>query len=124
MGEAFTATTSGIVMPFLIQGLGFSIDTIGYVNKVMGITSILLGGLVAGIMLYAGLCFALYYVFGIFQALTNILFIIFAMTGKNLWLLATAVIFDNFAAGLGSTALVAFFMRIVTQPYTATQFSF
>jgi PAT family beta-lactamase induction signal transducer AmpG len=123
LGEAFTATTSGIVMPFLIQGLGFSIDTIGYVNKMMGITSILLGGLVAGLLLFRWSLFRALLWFGILQALTNMLFIALAITGKNLPLLATAVVCDNFAAGMGSTALVAFFMRIVKQPYTATQFS-
>ncbi|CDZ78854.1 muropeptide transporter [Legionella massiliensis] len=123
LGEAFTATTSGIVMPFLIQGLGFSIDTIGYVNKMMGITSVLLGGLVAGLLLLRWSLYRALMVFGIIQALTNLLFIALAIVGKNLPLFATAVVCDNFAAGMGSTALVAFFMRVVKQPYTATQFS-
>lgn len=123
LGEAFTATTSGIVMPFLIQGVGFSIDTIGYVNKMIGISSILLGGLVAGILLIRWSLFRALLVFGLLQALTNILFIVLAIVGKNLYLFATAVICDNFAAGMGSTALVAFFMRLTKQPYTATQFS-
>lgn len=123
LGEAFTATTSGIVMPFLIQGLGFSIDTIGYVNKIMGVSSILLGGLVAGLLLFRWTLFRALMVFGILQALTNLLFIALALTGKNLPLFAFAVVCDNFAAGMGSTALVAFFMRIVKQPFTATQFS-
>nr|MBA2650737.1 MFS transporter [Tatlockia sp.] len=123
LGEAFTATTSGIVMPFLIQGIGFSIDTIGYVNKMMGIASILLGGLIAGLLLLRWSLFRALLVFGILQALTNILFVALAIVGKNLPLFATAVVCDNFAAGMGSTALVAFFMRIVKQPFTATQFS-
>ncbi|PJE13941.1 MFS transporter [Legionella sp.] len=123
LGEAFTATTSGIVMPFLIQGVGFSIDTIGYVNKMMGISSILLGGLVAGILLIRWSLYRALFVFGLLQAFTNVLFIVLAIVGKNLFLFATAVICDNFAAGMGSTALVAFFMRLTKQPYTATQFS-
>ncbi|CEG61382.1 Protein AmpG [Legionella micdadei] len=123
LGEAFTATTSGIVMPFLIQGVGFSIDTIGYVNKMMGISSILLGGLVAGILLIRWSLFRALFVFGLLQALTNLLFIVLAIVGKSLSLFAIAVICDNFAAGMGSTALVAFFMRLTKQPYTATQFS-
>ncbi len=123
LGEAFTTTTSGIVMPFLIQGLGFSLDTIAYVNKMMGITSILLGGLAAGIILIRWSLFKALLAFGILQALTNVLFIILAIVGKNLSLFATAVVFDNFAAGMGSTALVALFMRLVDKRYTATQFS-
>lgn len=123
LGEAFTATTSGIVMPFLIQGVGFSLDTIGYVNKMIGITSILLGGLAAGVILMRFSLFSALLAFGLLQAATNILFIMLAIVGKNLPLFATAVICDNFAAGLGSTALVALFMRIVNKSYTGTQFS-
>ncbi|WP_058524968.1 AmpG family muropeptide MFS transporter [Legionella birminghamensis] len=123
LGEAFTTTTSGIVMPFLIQGLGFSLDTIGYVNKMLGISSILLGGLAAGFLLLRWPLYQALLVFGIIQALTNVLFIALAITGKNLTLFAIAVVLDNFAAGMGSTALVALFMRLVNRQYTATQFS-
>lgn len=123
-GESFTATTSGIVMPFLIQGLGYSIDTIGYINKIMGVIAILCGGLCAGLVLMHFNLYRSLLAFGIFQALTNSLFVILAASPKNLSLLAVAVAFDNLAAGMLSTALVALFMRIVDQRYTATQFSF
>ncbi|KTC81397.1 AmpG family muropeptide MFS transporter [Legionella brunensis] len=123
LGEAFTATTSGIVMPFLIQGVGFSLDTIGYVNKMIGISSILLGGLAAGMILMRWSLFSALLAFGLLQAATNILFILLAIMGKNLALFATAVICDNFAAGMGSTALVALFMRLVNKSFTGTQFS-
>ena len=97
LGEAFTATTSGIVMPFLIHGLGFSLETIGYINKILGMSAILVGGLTAGFLLMR---------WSLYRAL-----------------LAVAVTCDNFAAGMGSTALVALLMRLVNQQFTATQFS-
>ncbi|WP_058474193.1 AmpG family muropeptide MFS transporter [Legionella quateirensis] len=123
LGEAFTTTTSGIVMPFLIQGLGFSLDTIGYINKMLGIGSILLGGLTAGyILLHSSLYRSLLF-FGLLQAITNVFFVALAMIGKNTVLLAVAVVSDNFAAGMGSTALVALFMRLVNKQFTGTQFS-
>lgn len=124
IGESFTASTSGIVMPFLIQGLGFSIDTIGYINKMMGIIALLSGGLLAGFILMYCRLYQSLLLFGIFQALTNLLFVLLATSAKNVYLLAIAVVFDNLAAGMLSTALVAFFMRIVDQRFTATQFSF
>lgn len=123
LGEAFTTTTSGIVMPFLIQGLGFSLDTIGYVNKMLGVGSVLLGGLIAGLWLTRFSLYRSLLVFGLLQALTNVLFVVLAMVGKNIVLLSVAVFFDNFAAGMGSTALVALFMRLVNKNYTGTQFS-
>lgn len=123
LGEAFTTTTSGIVMPFLIQGIGFSLETIGYINKILGIASILLGGLCSGFLLMRYSLYRSLFFFGLLQALTNVLFVVLAMTGKNVILLAIAVFFDNFAAGMGSTALVALFMRLVDKQYTGTQFS-
>lgn len=123
LGEVFTSTTSGIVMPFLIQGMGFSLDTIGYVNKILGIGSLLLGGLSAGfILMRCSLYFSLF-LFGLLQALANGWFVLLAMQGKNLTLLAIAVCSDNFAAGLGSTALVALLMSLVNKKFTGTQFS-
>jgi len=123
LGEAFTTTTSGIVMPFLIQGLDFSLETIGYINKILGITSILIGGLTAGLILTrCSLYYSLLF-FGLLQALTNVFFVILAMAGKSTTLLAIAVFSDNFAAGMGSTALVALFMRLVNKQFTGTQFS-
>lgn len=123
LGEAFTTTTSGIVMPFLIQGLGFPLDTIAYVNKMMGIGAILLGGLSAGLLLMRWSLYRALLAFGLLQAVTNIFFVVLAMVGKNVALFAVAVVCDNFAAGMGSTALVALFMRLVDRRFTATQFS-
>ncbi|TAL61511.1 MAG: MFS transporter [Legionella sp.] len=123
LGEAFTTTTSGIVMPFLIQGLGFSLETIGYINKILGVISVLLGGLSAGFILMRYSLYCSLFCFGLLQALTNVLFVILAIVGKNVTVLAVAVFFDNFAAGLGSTALVALFMRLVDKRFTGTQFS-
>lgn len=123
LGEAFTTTTSGIVMPFLIQGLGFSLDSIAYVNKMLGICSILLGGLAAGLLLLRWSLYKALMVFGLLQAMTNLLFVILAIVGKNLPLFAIAVVSDNFAAGMASTALVALFMKLADKRFTGTQFS-
>ena len=123
LGEAFTTTTSGIVMPFLIQGLGFSLSTIAYVNKIAGVCAILLGGLVAGLILLRWSLYRALLIFGLLQAITNALFILLAVVGKNVFIFSLAVICDNFAAGMASTALVAYFMQLVDKRFTATQFS-
>ncbi len=124
LGEAFTTSTSSIVMPFLIQGLGFSLDTIGVINKVLGLIAIILGGVISGFILTHRSLFKCLLWFGLLQALTNGLFLLLAFSGKNVGLLALAVMLDNFAAGMGSTALVVMFMRIVDKRFTATQLSF
>lgn len=123
LGEVFTTSISGIIMPFLIQGLGFSLDTIGYVHKIWGTLALILGGIVGGAAMLRLSLYRALLTFGLLQALTNILFIILAIAGKNLYLFSIAVISDNFAAGMGSTALVAVLMSFVNQKFTATQFS-
>lgn len=123
LGEAFTATTSGIVMPFLISGIGFPLETIGYVNKVGGVGAVILGGLAAGFVMMRWSMLSALFFFGLLQAITNVLFVALAISGKNIPLFAIAVIFDNFAAGMGTTAIVALFMRVVDKRFTATQFS-
>ena len=123
LGEAFTASTSGIVIPFLIQGIGFPLDVIGYVNKGVGVVSAIFGGLTAGVLLMRWSLFRALLVFGLLQALSNLLFVALAMVGKNIALFCTAVVCENFAAGMSSVALVTLFMRLVDRRYTATQFS-
>ena len=122
-GEAFTGTMSGIVMPFLIQGIGFSLSTIGYVNKLMGLGALITGGLAAGFLLMRWSLDRALLVFGLFQASSSLLFIALAVVGKNIVLFAVAVLWENLAAGMSSTALVVLLMRWVDRRFTATQFS-
>lgn len=122
-GEVFTTTSSGIIMPFLRQELQFSLATIGYVNKIVGIGALLVGGLISGLILKKYSLFKTLLYIGIAQACSNILFIILAINGKVLWLLVLAVFCDNLIAGMGATALVTLIMEIVDTRYTATQFS-
>ncbi len=123
LGEAFTASTSGIVIPFLIQGIGFPLDVIGYVNKILGLSAAIIGSISAGILLLRWSLFRALLTFGLFQAVSNLLFVALAIVGKNLSLFCLAVVCENFASGMSAVALVALFMRIVDLRYTATQFS-
>lgn len=123
VGEAFTASTSGIVLPFLIQGLGFPLDVIGYVNKMVGVVAAISGGLVSGLILLRWPLFRAMMLFGLLQAASILCFVALAFVGRNTLLLCIAVVAENFATGLCAVALVALFMRIVDKRYTATQFS-
>jgi PAT family beta-lactamase induction signal transducer AmpG len=123
VGESFTATTSGIVIPFLIQGIGFSLETIGYVNKVVGVGAAIVGGLSAGVLLMRWSLYRALLVFGLLQAISSLFFVALACVGKNVPLFCVAVICENFAAGMSSVALVTLFMRLVDRRFTATQYS-
>jgi PAT family beta-lactamase induction signal transducer AmpG len=123
IAEAFTSSTSGIMIPFLIQGLGFSLNTIGYVNKVVGASAAILGGLTSGVLLLRWSLFRSLLFFGLLQAMSVLFFLSLSVLGKSLLLLCVAVVCENFASGMSAVALVALFMRLVDRRYTATQFS-
>lgn len=124
LGEAFTSTSSTIIMPFLIQGLGFSLTVVGSINKGVGVIATLLGSVCAGAML---LRFSLYYcllLFAFLQVVMNSLFILLSLVGKHYALLVVCIFGDNVVAGMGMTALIAFMMGSSNKQYTATQFAF
>ncbi len=123
LGESFTTTTSGILLPFLMGELGFSLATIAYINQMVGLVAIICGGVVAGVMLLRYSLYHFLMICGVLQAVTNLLFAWLAVVGQQTSCLALAVACDNFIGGMGATALVALMMHCVNQQYTGTQFS-
>lgn len=123
LAEAFTSTSSGVTLAFFIQALHFDLSTIGITGKGVGIIATILGSFVAGVtMMRLPLYYALF-IFGVFQAVTNLLYVLLAIVGKNLGVLVIAVLFDNMSAGMGMTALIAFMMAWTHKRYTATHFA-
>lgn len=108
--------------PFLLE-LGFTLTEIGVVGKFVGIASTIVGALVGGgFVAKLGLRRALI-VFGIGQALPNLTYAFLALTGKSLPLMGLAYGLDNFMGGMGTAALLAFFMTLCNKHYTATQYA-
>ena len=119
-GDAFAATLS---TAFLVQGVGFSVAEVGVVNKGVGIAAALAGAVAGGaLMVRWGLLRALL-VFGVFQALTNLLFAVLALVGKSHVMLVVAVVGEQLFGGMGSAAFVALLMALCDVRYTATQYA-
>ena len=123
LGEAFTSSTSGIVIPFLVQGLHFSLINIGLIHKIGGLICTIIGGLCAGIILLRVTLYRALLIFGCCQIIANGFFVALALVGKNILLLIIAVCLDNFATGLCTTALVVLLMRRADKRFTATHLS-
>ncbi len=123
LAEAFTSTSSGVTMAFLIQDLHFDLSTIGLTGKGVGIIATIIGSFIAGVSMLRLSLYRALLIFGIFQAVTNLLFVLLAILGKDLYILMVAVLFDNMAAGMGMTALIAFMMAWSDKHYTASHFA-
>lgn len=120
LGDAYAGT---LTTAFLLKGPGFSLSEVGKINKGLGFASVITGALIGGtLMIRLGLFRALL-IFGILQAISNLSFMLLAMTGKNYSLLIFAVAFENLAGGMGTSAFVSLLMAMCNHRYTATQYA-
>jgi PAT family beta-lactamase induction signal transducer AmpG len=60
---------------------------------------------------------------GLVQLLSSLGYAFAAWMPPDLWLISAAALFENFAAGLGTAAFLAFLMSVCERRYAATQFA-
>lgn len=120
LGDAFAGS---LTTAFLLRGVAFSLDDVGYVNKGMGLAATIFGALFGGtLMVRLGLYRALM-AFGILQAVSNLAFMALAAAGKSWSLMVFAVGFENLCGGMGTAAFVALLMALCDHRFTATQYA-
>ncbi len=119
-GDALAGT---LTTAFLIRGVGFSLTDVGTINKVLGLASLLTGGLVGGLLLVRMSLTRALLLFGVLQAISNLSFALLAWAGKSYPLLVFAVGFENLASGMGTAAFVAFAMALCNHSFSATQYA-
>jgi MFS transporter, PAT family, beta-lactamase induction signal transducer AmpG len=119
MGEAMAGVMS---MPLYVS-LGFSLEEIAAVSKLVGffatIVGALLGGLVTarlGIMRALILC-------GLLQSAGNLFYVLQAIGGHRLDYLALCVAAENVTGAMAGAALVAYLSNLCSPAFTATQYA-
>jgi PAT family beta-lactamase induction signal transducer AmpG len=119
-GDALAGT---LTTAFLLRGVGFTLTDVGTINKVLGLASLLAGGLVGGLLLVRMSLTRALLLFGVLQAISNLSFAVLAWAGKSYPLLVFAVGFENLASGMGTAAFVAFAMALCNHSFSATQYA-
>jgi PAT family beta-lactamase induction signal transducer AmpG len=120
LGDAFAGA---LTTAFLLRGVGFGLEDVAYVNKVMGLAATIFGALAGGaLMVRLGLYRSLM-AFGILQAVSNLSFMVLALAGKSFPVMIVAVGFENFSGGMGTAAFVALLMALCDHRFTATQYA-
>ena len=119
LGEAL----AGVMANPLYISLGFSLDQIAYVSKLVGffatVAGALVGGVVAtklGVMRALILC-------GILQSAGNLFYVLQAVGGHRLDYLALCVAAENLTGAMAGTALVAYLSDLCSPAFTATQYA-
>ena len=120
LGDAFAGALS---TTFLIRGVGYTPAQVGLIYKSVGLLATIVGALLGGgLLARLGLWRALL-LFGIAQGLSNLAYWALALLPPQLALMGAAVGLENFTAGMGTAAFVAFLSALCDARYSATQFA-
>lgn len=108
---------------FMLRGVGFSLHELSVAGKVNMTISTMIGVALGGWVYMRWGTFRSLLVFGIGQALTNLLYMWLALAGKKVWLLVLATSLDTMIGGMGQAAFVAFLVSLCTSDFSATQYA-
>jgi PAT family beta-lactamase induction signal transducer AmpG len=113
---------TALATPFYMD-LGFSMTEIGVIAKTVGFWASIIGGILGGIlMIKIGINRALW-IFGFMQMFATLSFAWLAISGYSALILGITVGLEFFAAGLGTTAFIAYIAKTTNPKFTATQFA-
>jgi MFS transporter, PAT family, beta-lactamase induction signal transducer AmpG len=119
LGDAWV---NNMVTPFLLSA-NFTQADIGAIRGGMGLFATIVGTLAGGALLsQLGINRSLW-VFGILQAVSNLAYFVLAQVGQNYPLMVLSINIENFCAGLGTAAFVAFLMSLCNPRFSATQYA-
>jgi len=119
LGEAL----AGMMATPLYLKLGYTLPEIATVSKIFGFGATVAGNLLGGMLVVRlGVMRALL-VFGIAQSLGNLFYVLQAVSGHDLRVLALCVFAENLTGGMAGAAMVTYLSGLCNLSYTATQYA-
>jgi MFS transporter, PAT family, beta-lactamase induction signal transducer AmpG len=119
LGEGMAAVMS---MPLYIS-LGFSLDQIAAVSKLVGFFGTVAGALLGGLVTARYGIFRSLLLCGILQSLGNLFYVLQAVGGHRIAYLALCVTAENVTGAMAGTALIAYLSSLCSPEFTATQYA-
>jgi len=113
---------SEMLSPFMVD-LGVTKTHYAVIVKLFGMTSLIAGGLVGGMVIYRLGIIRSLWIFGILQMLSTAGFSLLAIVGNSTPVLTAVIAFETITSGLGQTAYVAFMASMTNKRFTATQYA-
>lgn len=113
---------NSMVSPFLCD-LGFSKIEFANVSKFFGISLMVVGGLIGGLMVAQLGLFQTTIFCAFLQCISCLLFVIQALVGHNLTVLFITVGIESFTSGLCSAAFIALLSSFCYAPFSASHFT-
>jgi PAT family beta-lactamase induction signal transducer AmpG len=119
LGEAMAGV---MAMPLYIS-IGFSLNEIAAVSKLVGFFATVIGAIIGGVVTSKlGVMRALI-LCGILQSAGNLFYVLQAVGGHRLDYLALCVAAENLTGAMAGTALVAYLSDLCSPAFTATQYA-
>jgi MFS transporter, PAT family, beta-lactamase induction signal transducer AmpG len=119
LGDVYAGSLSQV---FLIK-IGFSPTDVGAIYKTVGFAAAIIGVSIGGTLLVRFRLLRSLILFGVFQMVSNLSFVLLALIGKSYAGMVFAVAFENLSGGLGDAALLAFLMALCNKRFSATQYA-
>jgi PAT family beta-lactamase induction signal transducer AmpG len=113
----------GVMSNPFYQEMGFTKDEVATVSKVFGVIMTIGGAGLGGLLILRLGVMRTLFLGGVLSAATNLLFVWLAGRGHDVGALVFTVSADNLAAGIASSAFVAYLSSLVNQAYSATQYA-
>lgn len=110
-------------LPTFIVSLGFTATESAIANKVAGLPFTLIGVAVGGTIYYALGTFRALVLAAVMMMMTNLAFVWLASVGHSIPALTITVGVENFATGVGGTAIIAYMSSLCNRSFTATQYA-
>jgi MFS transporter, PAT family, beta-lactamase induction signal transducer AmpG len=119
LGEGMAAVMS---TPLYIS-LGFSLDEIAAISKLLGVVGIVAGALIGGLVTVRFGIVRSLMLCGVLQAAGNLFYVLQAVGGHRLTYLALCVTAENLTGAMAGTALVSYLSSLCSPAFTATQYA-
>jgi len=113
----------GVIANVFYQDMGFTKPQIATVVKTFGLFMTLLGGFLGGILAVRYGVMRILMLGAILSGATNLLFMLLAGMGNEVWMLYVVISADNLSGGLASAAFVAFLSSLTNISFTAVQYA-
>lgn len=108
--------------PFYVD-MGYTKDEVAAISKVYGVIMTILGAAIGGVLVARIGVIRTLFLGAILSAATNLLFVWLAGRGHDVGGLVFTISADNLAAGIASSAFVAYLSGLTHAAYSATQYA-
>ncbi len=119
LGEAM----AGVMATPLYISLGFSLDEIAAVSKLVGFFATVVGALVGGLVTARFGILRSLMICGVLQSAGNLFYVLQAVGGHRIGYLALCVTAENLTGAMAGAALVGYLSSLCSPAFTATQYA-